>query len=85
VLVVSFEFADKIGKYLVSMDFPIIKPQPLPRTDFPLDEVAAALGIPRAGILDALLALPDVLVHVDANSFGSIAPDLPRLAKLPAR
>lgn len=82
---VGFEHAETTGKYLVSMDFPIIKLQSLPPADFPLDEVAAALGIPRAGILDALLALPDVLVHVDANNFASLTPDLPRLARMPAR
>lgn len=69
-------------RYQAVMDFPIVIPEPLPAGAFSLDEVAESLGISRVGILEALWARVDLLIHVDEASFASISPDLPRIAKI---
>lgn len=64
------------------MDFPIVIPEPLPAGAFSLDEVAGSLGIPRSGILEALWARVDLLIHVDEASFALVNPDFARTAKI---
>lgn len=66
------------------MDFPTKPLEPLP-AHFSVDEIAAALGISRAGVIDAKLATFDVLVHVDLPSFRSLKPDFVRLGKMDIR
>lgn len=88
---VGFELADKAHsavkayKYVVTMDFPIVNPLPLPPDSVLLDEVAASLGIARSGILEALSARVDLLLYVDADAFVSVSPDFPRIAKMDFR
>jgi hypothetical protein len=85
VLVIGFESIDGADTYRVTMDFPIVDLKPLPVNQFPLTDIAAALGIPRAGITDALVARNDLLVHVDSTSFAALDPDFVLLGKFDRR
>jgi hypothetical protein len=85
VLVIGFESIDDTDACRVTMDFPIVDLKPLPADQFPLEEIAASLGITRAGVVDARVARTDLLLHIDSASFGALNPDFVRLGKFDIR
>ncbi|OWZ13134.1 hypothetical protein PHMEG_00013596 [Phytophthora megakarya] len=80
VLVCRYEAAEN-QQFCVIMDFPCKPLTELPSSTTP-DLIAAALGIPRKSILDAKLALNDVIVRVNKSAFLALKPDYHRLAQI---
>jgi hypothetical protein len=67
------------------MGFPIAELKSLPEGELSLNDVAAMLGITRDGVAEALLAGPDLLLHVDSASFDALDPDFARLGVIDVR
>ncbi|POM65938.1 Hypothetical protein PHPALM_18276 [Phytophthora palmivora] len=80
VLVCRYEATVDHG-FCVVMDFPCKPLTVLPVSTTP-DVIAAALGIPRSGVLDTKLALNDIIVRLDKSVFPTLKPDYGCLAEI---
>ncbi|KAH7485584.1 hypothetical protein PRIC1_004875 [Phytophthora ramorum] len=68
-------------QFRVVMNFPCKLTAPLsPGTS--LEAIAAALGVAPVGVLDARLALNDVIVRLDKSAFESLTPDHGRINEI---
>jgi len=63
------------------MDFSSKPLASLPTETTP-DAIAAALGVARSAVLDAQLALNDMLVRLDKSAFSTLKPNFQRLAAI---
>ncbi|KAK1933695.1 putative isomerase [Phytophthora citrophthora] len=80
VLVCRYEVAPD-QRVRVVLDFPVKPICRLP-PGTSREVVATALGVSTTGILDIQLALNDVIVRVDKETFSTLKPDFNRLSKI---
>eukprot|EP00644_Phytophthora_capsici_P019492 jgi/Phyca11/557829/estExt2_Genewise1Plus.C_PHYCAscaffold_7250005 len=80
VLVCRYEVAPD-QRVRVVLDFPVKPISNLP-AGTSREVVAAAFGVSTTGILDIQLALNDIIVRVDKETFSTLKPDFNRLAEI---
>lgn len=80
VLVCRYE-ATSDEQFRVVMNFPCKPLGSLP-ANTSVDAIAAALGVAPTSVLDAQLALNDVIVRLDKFGFAALKPDHLRLAEI---
>ncbi|KAE9289524.1 hypothetical protein PF008_g25864 [Phytophthora fragariae] len=84
VLVCRFEVRSDTQKLLVLMDFPEQPAEPI-GPNFPLDEVASALGVEPETILDVKKATTDLLVRLTPEAFTKVNPNFVQLGAFDVR
>lgn len=84
VLVCRFEVQPDTQKLLVLMDFPEQPAEPV-EPNFPMDEVASALGVQREAIVDVKQATTDLLVRLQPEAFATIKPNFVQLGEFDVR
>ncbi|KAE8976242.1 hypothetical protein PR003_g25992 [Phytophthora rubi] len=84
VLVCRFEVRSDTQKLLVLMDFPEQPAEPT-GPNFPLDEVASALGVEPETILDVKKATTDLLVRLTPEAFTKVNPNIVQLGAFDVR